>query len=82
MEKKYGDIDLKEAQRLAGTDVGKQLMALLKSNHSSQMQQVMDSFQRGDVNGAKDALSALMADEHTRKLLEQLQEAQHGRNGR
>ena len=64
--------------RLAGTDVGKQLMAMLKSSHGSQMQQAMDSMKRGDMAQAKQALSAFMADEKTQALLKQLQEERHG----
>ena len=78
MEKKYEDFDIQEAMRLAGTDVGKQLMAMLKSSHGSQMQQAMDSMKRGDMAQAKQALSAFMADEKTQALLKQLQEERHG----
>ena len=78
MAEKFENFDIREAQRLANSDVGKQLMAMLQSKHAGQMQKVMDSMKAGDVEQAKQALSTFMADEQTKELLKRLQEERHG----
>ena len=76
MKKKSENFDPKEIRRLANSDAGKQLMAMLKHQHGDQMQQVMDSMKKGDIQQAQKALSAFMADPRTSALIKQLEEEQ------
>ncbi len=82
MEKKMDGFDMQEAMRLANSDIGKQLITMLKNQQNNPMQTVMDSVKNGDMEGAKRSLSAFMEDPKTKALLKQLQEEQYGRNGR
>lgn len=78
MEKKIGEFDKQQAMRLAESDIGKQLIAMLQNDHADQMEAVRDSIRSGDIRQAKKALEAFMSDEKTKALLRQLQEEQHG----
>ena len=74
MEKNFDDFSVKEAQRLAKTAAGQQLMALF--------QQQQGAIDPGDPKQLKQALAAFMQDPQAKKLLQQLQEASNERNGR
>ena len=63
---------MEEARRLAGTAEGKQLAAQLQQLGGANMQQALEAAAAGDMNQAKQAISALMQDPQARTLLELL----------
>lgn len=82
MQKNFDEFSIQEAMRLANTELGQQLIALMQNQHSATFQNVMDSAKTGNLEQAKRSLSAFLADPQTKVLLQQLQEAQNGRNGK
>lgn len=82
MEKNFHDFDPQEVMKLANSDIGKQLMQLFQANHSAQTKAVMDNVKAGNMEQAKQAIAAFMADPQTQALIKKMQEDSHGRNGR
>lgn len=78
MQKNFDEFSIQEARRLAGTDAGKQLLAMLQANHSDTMQSALQSAGSGDLEQAKRSIAALLADPQMQALLKQLQEDSHG----
>ena len=78
MEKKYDDLSIQEAMRLAQSDTGQQLLKHLKSSHCNAAQQAMAQAQKGDIAQAQQTLRAFLSDPQTQALLRQLQEEHHG----
>ena len=66
------DFSMQEAMRLASSPAGQQLIAMLQQQNSADLQKAMNSAAAGDMEQAKKALSALLQDPQTRKLLDQL----------
>lgn len=81
MQKNFDELSMQEAMRLAGTDTGRALIAMFQQEHGDQVQTVMDSMRSGNMEQAKQALAAFMADPRTQAMLKQMEE-QNGRNGR
>ena len=77
MEKNFAEFSMEDVKKLAQSDTGRQLMALL-STRESDMNAAMASAREGDMEAAKRALTSFMADPQTQALLRQLQEEQHG----
>lgn len=77
MQKNNGNFSKEDIQKLAQSDAGKQLMALLQSQHSATAEAVRSSARAGDMEQAKKALSALLNDPTAQRLLRQLEEQQH-----
>ena len=78
MEKKNEGFSMQEAMRLAQSDVGQQLLQLLRSNHGDAAQSALESAQEGNLAQAKQALQAFLSDPQAQALLRQLKEGQHG----
>lgn len=78
MRKNFDEFDLQEARRIAETDTGKQIMAMLQQNRSPQLQSAMDSAKTGDFGQMQQVLASLMADPNMQALMKKLQEEQHG----
>lgn len=78
MEKNNGNFSMEEIKRLAQSDAGKQLMAMLESGHSGASDAVRSSIRSGDMEQAKKALSAFLSDPKAQALLRQLEEEKHG----
>lgn len=77
MEKNFDKFSMQEAMRLAQSDTGQRLLAML-SARGSEMDAAMESARQGDIEAAKQALSSFMADPQTQALLKKLQEEHHG----
>ena len=77
MEKNNGNFSMEEIKRLAQSDTGKQLMAMLASSHGDTSDKVRSSMASGDIEQAKKALSAFLSDPKAQALLRQLEE-KHG----
>lgn len=78
MEKKFEDFSMQEALRLAGTDAGKQLLALLKQENTATLQQAADQAAAGSYDQVKNTLSAILSTPEAQALLKQLGGNQHG----
>ena len=74
MQKNSPKFSMQDAMRLANTDAGQQLLAILKQSDGQQLEKVRDSAATGDYTGAMQALSALLQREDVRSLLKQLEE--------
>ena len=77
MQKNSQNFSMQEALRLANSDAGQRLLALLKENNSQNMQQAMRYAATGDYAKAKEALSSALASDEARRLLKELE----GSNG-
>lgn len=78
MEKNSNNFSMEEVMRLANTDAGKQLMAMLQGTHAAEASAAASSAQSGDMEKAKQALAAFLSDPKAQALLKQLQEDRHG----
>ena len=81
MQKKsdgFNGFSMQEAMRLAQSDAGKQLLALLQTTQGDQLQTAMDQAKAGDYSNVKKTLQALLADQQAQTLLKQMQEDSHG----
>ena len=74
MQKNSPKFSMQDAMRLANTDAGQQLLAILKQSDGQQLEKVRDSAATGDYSCAMQALSTLMQREDVRQLLKQLEE--------
>lgn len=72
MQKNSQDFSIQEALRLAQSDTGQQLFALLQRTDPDTLRQAMDQAAAGDLNQAKNSLQTLMNSEDVKKLLQQL----------
>ena len=63
---------IQEAKRIAATPTGRELIRLLQKQGGTDLQQAMERAAAGDYSGAQKALSVLLQDPETKKLLEQL----------
>lgn len=72
MEKKSQDFSIKEAKRLANTQEGKQLMALLQQKDKGQLEQAMAQAAAGNYKEAGATLQSLLASPEAQQLIQQL----------
>ena len=72
MEKKTQDFSVKEAQRLANSPEGRQLMEFLQQQNSGQLQKAMEQAAAGNYKEAGALLQALTASPEARQLIRQL----------
>jgi len=72
MEKKSQDFSIKEAQRLANSPAGQQLIKLLQQRDSAGLQKAMDQASSGDYTAAGQTLSTLLSSPEAQKLIQQL----------
>ena len=78
MEKNNGTFSMEDMKKLANSDAGRQLMAMLQASHGSTAEAVRKNMASGDAEQAKKALAAFLADPKAQALLRQLEETQHG----
>ena len=74
MQKNSDNFSIEEVKRLAESDVGKQLMALLRGSHPEALQ----AAQSGDLERTKKALASLLSDPKAQAIISQMQEDSHG----
>ena len=72
MEKKSQDFSIKEAQRLANTPEGQQLIRLLREKDSAQLQRAMTAAGAGNYKEAGDLLSTLLSSPEAKDLIRRL----------
>lgn len=74
MEKNSQNFSMQEALRLAQSDAGQQLLALLQRQDQGSLQQAARSAADGDYRSARETLAALLASREAQSLLKQLEE--------
>lgn len=67
------NFDMRKAMELAGTPAGRQLLKLLQTQSSPELQAAISKAAAGDYQSAKQSLSALMENPEIRDLLKQLE---------
>ena len=77
MQKNSQNFSMQEALRLANSDAGQRLLALLRQNSDPGIRQAMTEAMAGDYTKAKDSLAGLMASPQVRQLLKELEDS-HG----
>ena len=78
MKQNNGNFSMEDIQRLAQSDIGRQLMQLLENNHSNASNAVRSSMESGDTEQARQAIQAFLSDPKARALLKQLEGEYHG----
>lgn len=78
MEKNFRNFSAEDAMKMAKSDAGQQLIALLQQKNSPQLQQAMEKASTGDYAQAKQLLSTLLTDPRTKELLTQLGRERNG----
>lgn len=66
------DQAMKEAKRIAATPQGQKLFQMLQQQNSQEVQSLLQQAAAGDIEQAKQTLSALLNNPEARKLLESL----------
>jgi len=74
MQKNSRQFSMQDALRMANSDAGQRLLAILKQSDGQQLEKARDSAATGDYSGAAQTLSSLLEREDVRKLLKQLEE--------
>lgn len=77
MEKNFHDFSMQEAMKLANSDAGRQLIALLRQQNSQQLNTAMDQAAAGDMTGVKDTINKMLANPQAKELLQQLGRSTH-----
>lgn len=72
MQKNFDNFSMQEALRLAKSDAGQQLLALLQQKNGSELQQAMDQAAAGDYEKVSKTLSAFLASPEAQALMKQL----------
>lgn len=72
MQKNSDNFSMQEAIRLAQSEAGQQLFALLRAQNSSAIDQAMSMAAAGDYTQAKQALSSLLSSPQVKAMLEQM----------
>ena len=72
MLKNSQNFSMQEAMRLANSDAGKQLLAILKESDSTMMQQAMEDASAGNYENMQKTLSSLLSSPQVQALLKEL----------
>lgn len=72
MNKNSDNFSMQEAIRLAQSDAGQQLFALLREQNGTAVDQAMTMAAAGDYTQARQALSSLLSSPQVRAMLEQM----------
>jgi hypothetical protein len=72
MQKNSENFSMQDALRLAQSEKGQQLFAMLKAQNGDAMNKAMEQAATGSYDQVKDTLSALLSSPQLRAMLEQL----------
>ena len=72
MQKNSDNFSMQEAMRLANSDAGQKLLALLKQSDSNQLQQAMAQASAGNYENAQQVLRSLLENSEIQTLLKEL----------
>jgi hypothetical protein len=82
MQKNSQDFSMEEAARLAQTPAGQRLLTILRSADPDQLQQITDQASSGNYEQANRILREMLSSSEARKILNTLEEVNHGRSGK
>jgi len=72
MQKNSQNFSMQEALRLANSDAGQRLLAILKQSDSNQLQQAVEQANAGNYENMQKALSSVMSSPEVQALLKEL----------
>ena len=72
MQKNSQNFSMQEAMRLANSDAGQKLLAILKDSDSTMLQQAMDQASAGNYENMQKSLSSLLSSPQVQALLKEL----------
>ena len=72
MQKNSHNFSMQDAMRLANTDAGQRLLAILKQSDGDTLQQAMDQATTGNYEKMQNTLSTLLASPEVQALLKEL----------
>ena len=75
MQKNSQNFSMQEALRLAKSDAGQRLLALLKQNQDPGLRQALNYAAAGDYGRIQESLSSVLASQEVRNLLKELEDA-------
>ena len=78
MQKNSDNFSMQDALRLANSDAGQQLLALLKQEHGTQLQRAIDQAGAGEYEQVQKTLGSFLSSPQPQELLRQLGGNQHG----
>ena len=78
MQKNSDNFSMQEAIRLAQSEAGQQLLAMLRAQNGDVLNKAMDQAAAGDYSQARQTLSALLASPQVRAMLEQMGRQNNG----
>ncbi len=67
------DFSMEKAMRLAQSDAGKQLFALLQNTNADALQNAMEQAKAGNYTQVKETMETLMQSQQVKALMEKLQ---------
>lgn len=73
MQKNFDNFSMQEALRLAKSDAGQQLLAMLKAQNSDSLQKATDQAASGDYEAVTRTLSKFLASPEAQALMKQLE---------
>ena len=82
MQKNSQDFSMEAAARLAQTPAGQRLLTILRSADPDQLQQITDLASSGNYDQANRILREMLSSSEARKILNALEEVNHGRSGK
>ena len=77
MKQNSDQFSMQEAMRLAQSEAGQQLFALLRAQNGNAIDQAMTQAAAGDYTQAKQTLASLLASPQVKAMLEQMGRAQN-----
>lgn len=78
MQKNSDNFSMQDALRLANSDAGQQLLALLKQEHGTQLQRAIDQAGAGEYEQVQKTLGSFLSSPQAQELLRQLGGNKHG----
>ena len=73
MQKNSQNFSMQEALRLANSDAGQRLLALLKQSKDPNVQQAMGHAAAGNYEKIKESLSSVLASQEVQRLLREME---------
>ena len=77
MQNKQENFSMQDALRLANSPAGKELLSILQSQNSENLQKAKSQAEKGEYDAVQKTLSGLLQDPKVRKLLEEMN-GKHG----
>ena len=78
MQKNSDNFSMQDALRMAQSDAGQQLFALLKAQNGDTLNRAMDQAAAGDYTQARQTLSDILASPQVQAMLKQMRRQNNG----